>query len=465
MRRHTLTVFLAFIAVGLVFATPAVAGDDALREKVRQLEEKVEALSGQQSTQLEQAIEQYLDESSAWQAAAAGQGVEGVTLSADFTANTQGTIGAQNSSGEDLNRTVVTGFIDLKFDMKVTENLDFHIHLTANTADPVSNLEFLALSEGVPDLEAIEPATGAIQIPTPGFPTMLPGGTRTLSGFTDGIGVDGTQPVQPGSITVWQAYITYKVALGRSNLYTEMGSMDPRFRFLQNAFADDEKTQFVNNIFDDPAAMMWLTDASGRTPLGIYQWINFGDKEQFAVSWGWFNTPGQFFDKGQFMIQFGWTGEVKGRAMNVYLMGFIDNFYRDLSGDGSTGGGASWDWAVSEKIGVWARITVGSGDVNIVDYDAEVGVHFMNFSEARPDDTAGVAFAWIKANDSSVFAGGSPVPEDTELVFELYYRYTREDGKLQITPYFMYVSDPGGGEAVFGDDKLFILGLRVHVPF
>jgi hypothetical protein len=464
MRRHTLTVFLAFLAAGLVFATPAVAGDDALREKVRQLEEKVEALSGQQSTQLEQAIEQYLDESSAWQAAAAGQGVEGVTLSADFTANTQGTVSAKNTFGEDFNRTVVTGFIDLNFDMKVTENLDFHIHLTANTADPVNNLQFLADSE-IPSLEAIEPAPIAIQIPTPGFPTALPQGGRTLSGWTDGIGVDGTQPVQPGSITVWQAYVTYKVALGRSNLYTEFGSMDPRFRFLQNAYADDEKTQFVNNIFDDAAAMMWLTDASGRTPLGIYQWIAFGDKEQYTVSWGWFNTPGLFFSKGQFMAQFGWNGEVKGRALNIYLMGFIDNFFRDATGDGSSGGGFSLDWAASEKIGVWGRLTANGGDVNIVSMDAEVGVHFMNFSETRPDDTAGVAVGWLKASDSSVYTGGVALPEDTELVFELYYRYTREDGKLQITPYFMYVSNPGGGETVFGDDKLFILGLRVHVPF
>jgi hypothetical protein len=465
MRRHTLTVFLAFLAAGLVFATPAVAGDDALREKVRQLEEKVEALSGQQSTQLEQAIEQYLDESSAWQAAAAGTGVEGVTISADFTANTMGTVSAKNISGQDINRTVVTGFIDLKFDMKVTENLDFHIHLTANTADPVSNLEFLAYGEfEAPSLEAITPSNPALQIPTPGFPTMLPNGGRTLSGWTDGIGVDGTQPVQPGSITVWQAYITHKVALGRSNLYTELGSMDPRFRFLQNAFADDEKTQFVNNIFDDPAAMLWLTDASGRTPLGIYQWMNFGDKEQFTVSWGWFNTPGQFFDKGQFMIQFGWAGEVKGRAMNLYILGFLDNFYKDSTGDGSSGGGFSWDWAVSEKIGVWARLTATGGDVNVVSMDAEVGVHFMNFAEARPDDTAGFAFGWIKANDSSQLISNS-FTEDTELVLELYYRYTRQDGKLQITPYFMYVSNPGGGESFFGDDKLFILGLRVHVPF
>jgi carbohydrate-selective porin OprB len=57
------------------------------------------------------------------------------------------------------------------------------------------------------------------------------------------------------------------------------------------------------------------------------------------------------------------------------------------------------------------------------------------------------------------------LPEDTEFSLEVYYRYMAEDGKLQITPHLIFVSEPGGGQLVFGDDALFILGLRIHVPF
>ena len=83
MHRHTFTVFLAFLAAAFLIAPLAVADEEALREKVRQLEDKVEALSGQQSTQLEETIEQYLDDV---QAEFAQRDVQGpATLTGDQT--------------------------------------------------------------------------------------------------------------------------------------------------------------------------------------------------------------------------------------------------------------------------------------------------------------------------------------------------------------------------------------------
>jgi hypothetical protein len=43
------------------------------------------------------------------------------------------------------------------------------------------------------------------------------------------------------------------------------------------------------------------------------------------------------------------------------------------------------------------------------------------------------------------------------------------NGKIWVTPHLLFVSSPGGGEIVdggtFTDDALFILGVRMYVPF
>ena len=446
MYRHFSAMFLALLAAGLVFAvfaTPATAGDDdALREEVRQLREKIDALSAQKSTLLEQEIESYLDENSAWKGAQGGA-LAGVTISASFTAVTQASVGL-----DPFNRTVVNGDVDLDFDFQVTDNLDLFIYLTANEDSESNPSSFPGLFG--PDSHGVPPEA---------FPSI---GGSTFSGLTDGIGVNGTTPKDPGSITVREAGIHHSVPVGDNKLHWEMGTIDPRLRFLQNAFADNENTQFINNLFDDSPSVLWLTDSTGRTVFGWHMWISFGDNKQYTLNWGWFNTPGQWFNNGQGYVQFHWKGEVSGREMNIRVMGFIDEFFVDSSGDGSVGGGASWDWWVSDNIGVFVRFATNGDDVNSVELDVSGGVQLNGLLDSRPNDVIGIAVGVITAN-TTVLSG---IPEDTELTIEIYYKYVLEDGKLQITPHVMIITDPGGGLGEeFDDDILFILGIRIHVPF
>jgi hypothetical protein len=179
------------------------------------------------------------------------------------------------------------------------------------------------------------------------------------------------------------------------------------------------------------------------------------------VSYGWFNAPGRWFDHGQFYIQGAWKGEVSGRVMNVRVLGWIQDFFQDAQGDGSAGGGVSWDWWVTDRIGLWARIAINGGDVNPVEADYSFGVAWNGPFGRRPDDQLGAAFGIISANDT-VLVG---IPESTEVTLEIYYKLMLEGGKLQVTPHFMVVTDPGGGLAPWQDDVLFILGIRVYVPF
>ncbi len=443
MYRHTTT--FAALLTALVFIAPASAGEEAhLQKQVNELRQKIEALQSQTTVLLEEEVERYLTDTASVHGSQGADGLAGITIHARFTAVSQSTVGL-----DPANRSAVNGDVDLDFDFQVTDNLNLFIHLTANEGSSSSS----SSNGGFPSL------FGPVSTPGGSFPAIA--GT-TFAGATDAQGVNGSVPTDPGSITVYEAGIHHVLMLGDYKLHWEAGTIDPRRRFNQNAFADDENTQFIHNSFDDTAAHLWLTDAvAGRTVFGWHGWVSFGENEQFTVNWGWFNTPGQFFNSGQFLFQISWTGEVGGRELNFRLMLANDQFFQASAIEDSTFSyGISADWWASDSIGVFLRVVANGDDVNIVELDVSFGVVFQGLIGSRPDDTIGLGVGIISANTAVTSA-----PEDTEVTIELYYRYMMEDGKLQITPHLIIVSDPGGNASPWQDDLLVILGLRIHVPF
>ena len=429
MHRNGFLSALLLVALAVFAVSPVYAGDtDDLQAEVAKLRQQVEALSAQQQTQLEQEIDTYLDDHSAWQAAAAKEtGVEGVSITGRFTAVSQNTVGLDPS-----NRSIIAGDVDLDFWMQVTENLGLFIYLQGSSYN----------------------GTG------PNFPASLPTGV-TLGGRYDGIGVDGTVPVRMGQITIREAGIQWSTPTGSVVQNFEIGTLDPRLRFGQTAFGDDENTQFINNNFDDSPAISWLSDATGRIVYAFHHWVSFGGEKQFTLNWGYFNTPGRWWDRGQFMAQFSWKGEVSGREMNARVMVLYDRVFANTpTDDDDLQYGITWDWLVTDAIGLFARFAGNSADVNPVEMDLSIGAQWTGFMASRADDAIGLAFGYIKAN-KNVLVG---IPEDTEMTFELYWKLMLEDGKLQVTPHIMYVMDPGGGIGWI-DDSLVILGLRIYVPF
>ncbi len=457
---------LVLLAAGFLHAPRACAeGSEDLREAVAALSKQVDALKAQEATQLHAEIEAYLAKDLAYSGSQGGDGLKGVRISSRLTIVNQNTVGSCP-----YDRSVVTGDVDLDFDFKVTDNLDLFIYLTANTHDDsgfeadFGSDEHGAFGDSFYHMGDAR-LNGGGPIPVPGAASFYSsiGGT-TYSGLTDGIGVNGTQSVRPeeGYVLVREAGITHRVPVGDNWLHWQAGALDPRDRFLQNAFADNENTQFINNLFDDSPSIQWLSDATGRMYLGWYGWISFGDNQQYTVSWGWFNTPGQFFNNGQFYAQFGWKGQVNGREMNLRIMGTIDEYFVDSLRDGSAGGGVSWDWWVTDAIGLFVRIATNGGDVNPVELDASIGAQFNGLVGSRPDDKIGVAVGFISTNDLIIVP--SPTTEDTEVTIEVYYDFALEDGKMHVTPHLMYISNQGGTIG-WTKDYLVILGIRIHVPF
>jgi len=406
---------------------------------------------GLKAAQLEQDVTAYLAETKGWEGAQGGDTLKGVTLNADFIAVFQGTLGAGNGAND---IGVMDGNFDLNFDLQVSDQVSLFLKLTANNGGAGSFPGNFS--------------TGGIALPVGFF------GPATNAGLTDGIDVNGTVPTNPGSVTTNEAGCRIDSQLGSILLHQEMGEIDPRTRFLQNAFAQNNYKTFIHNSFADPASIQWITTAGGTTSLGWYMWIELGDQKQFTLSWGWFNLPGQWFNNGQFYLQFAWKGEVKGREMNLRFLLSTD-YYNSTDGAGPGSGAAvddtniligwSWDWWLTEKIGIFFTGGFNTQDVNPVDYDFQLGFVFQSMIQSRPDDSFGAGIVFTHLDTDVVGA----VPEETEFGFEVYYKLAMAGGKVWVTPHFIFLFDPGGGDIAnggsFSDDTLFILGVRMYVPF
>jgi hypothetical protein len=421
---------LAILAMGVL--SPAVLAEEiSLREDIAALRQRAEALEAQRQLLFEKEIDSYLTKTEAERGAQGADAWHQVSIHADIVSVFLATVGADPGDTHALH-----GVARLELDFTVTDNLDLFLNLEADSGGSFPG-----------EFGPIAGAAGA-----------------TLSGLHDGIGVDGTVSTAPGSIRVREAGITWAAPIAGQTLFVMAGKLDPRDHYAQNAFAQDPRTQFLNNLFDDPPALNWPTNAAGVNIFGLNAWMSFGADSQFRVDLGYFNPPGQWFSRGLFLAQFLWSTQLLQRETNLRVYGMLDTITVAETG----AFGLSWDWYATEKIGVFFRATVkdnqspNARETNQVESDWQGGAVFFGLIPGRPDDCLGVAVGYMKGPVTAMVPGGTP--ENNEMVIEIYYRYLHEDGKLQISPVVQIILDPGAG--AFADpNRLILLGVRVFVPF
>jgi hypothetical protein len=430
MNRKKTAHWLAMLVVGAICVTPALANDDeaSLQKQLDDLRSQVELMKAKQAQRVDDEVESYLDGNSSWTESQGDDAFKGITLGALFTGVNQNTLNLE--SGE--NRAVVSGQILLNLNFQVSDNLSIFSDLFANT-------------EGHLDEEF---------------------GTPTIAGAFDGIGVDSSSDVRPqGGVQIYEAGIRYAIPAGNQTVNMELGLLDPRTRFLTSAFTDDYRTQFLHNEFVDPSAVNWISNqSSAPTVLGAYFCMAFGANKNIIVRAGWFNEPGRWFDHGQLYLEIHWKGEIKGRAMNAKFMYLRDSYYKDVSlNDKSDNGwGFEWDWMATDNIGVYVILSGNTEDTNPTEFSWSVGGVWNGVGQSRPDDQVGLAFGMLTPN-SDILTDRGQAEDKTESVLEIYYKYMTENGKMQVTPHIMWINNPGAGN--WTDDSMWILGLRIHVPF
>jgi porin len=103
-------------------------------------------------------------------------------------------------------------------------------------------------------------------------------------------------------------------------------------------------------------------------------------------------------------------------------------------------------------VGAFARVALSPSDRNLIDFSAYAGVNFMGLWDKRPDDSFGLAAAFLQLSPGlreldreRAFFEKTAVPlRNYELVVELTYQAQIVAG-WTIQPDFQYIFHPGGG--------------------
>jgi hypothetical protein len=349
---------------------------------------------------------------------------------------------------------------------------DVEITLPAGQWDGVSGTALAALRFGQGAGAGLRPAfTGAVN----------------STAFEVG---DGSDPDASFAILA-QAYVQLDIPLPRDSADSQrharvtLGKMDVFGFFDGNAIADDEASQFLDNVFvhnplldsgGDIAA-----DAYGFAPGLVFEYV---DETDAAASWTWslgvFGAGNGANFSGSLRDPF-----VIAQAQTTRRWGLLPGSYRvyawssgqaeDYDGGRSRrrGVGLSIDQQLGEDLTVFGRWGHGSGGKRTFDRAITLGAQWTGNAWGRGGDALGLAWGRLRssrdfaADSAGIDADADGVPDfgyaasGAESIVELYYRWDLGGG-LQLTPDLQIIQRPGGdGKAA--DAR--VVGLRAAWAF
>ncbi len=264
-------------------------------------------------------------------------------------------------------------------------------------------------------------------------------------------------------IRLLEAYYSHEFFDGK--FIFAVGKTEPLVFIDANAFANDEACQFVGKPFvnnpvldseDEYAPMVaasfspveWLT----FTALGVStSRVNAPEERQKDVFDNIFDNPlvaGQVTYSPKF-------GELQGNY-SLYVWDALYD-HQKLTGEGSEDGwgvGISADQQVTEKLGLFARLAYSNEEVYEVDWFWSVGANLKGLVPCRENDELGLAVAGLKANDDLDESG-------TEIHAETYYRFFITE-HFAVSPDFQYVASPRGDR---DNDGVFAWMIRGEFSF
>lgn len=133
----------------------------------------------------------------------------------------------------------------------------------------------------------------------------------------------------------------------------------------------------------------------------------------------------------------------------------------------------------NRSLSLFARASAAASDRNPIDFYADAGATFKGLLDGRPQDVAGLAFAYgrispvaVASDRDKLALGGSPTPiRDFEATIELTYQISITD-QWRLQPDLQYVIHPGGHisnpmnpSGASAIPNAFVLGLRTVLKF
>ena len=369
-------------------------------------------------------------------------------LSGWLTAIAQGTIGSKDAAGEKNDASEGSLSMDIFYEAALNGSGLFLFHLdAARGGDGLSHIPALLAS-----------------------PNGNPTGTNADLEFDE------------DRIHVVEA--SYETTLGDGKWTLTFGHIDPTGYFDANAYANDERTQFLANGFVINPAIEWGGDPNFFGPGAR---LTFTPSDLMDVTFGVMEGDGDYrdmFSRPFMMAEVDLKPNLGGKE-GTYRIYYWENHlphYDDfltvnggtatapdpisgeevptgaLLGDKNTGFGISLDQVLTDNFGIWARLGMQDGDVSQFDRHVSAGVQIAGGAFGRPDDAAGVGLGMTMVSDAYKDALGF---SDNELYAEAYYNMLVKEG-FQVSPDIQYVSNPGGDGS---QDPFFVYGVRAGVMF
>ncbi len=333
---------------------------------------------------------------------------------------------------------------------------------------------------------------GAMELIPGGSVYMLAGGSwdegvsgRGYVGDYFGVSYDAYEDRVIDVYELW-----YEQALLDDKLRFRLGKIDLSGTFDNNAYANDETSQFLNTALVNTGNVPFLFPLNGhgaQVVIAPCDWFYFAagviDAHANAIETG-FRTAYHGADDFISVYEFGMTPvwEIPWGALpGAYRFGLWydpqpkEKFFNDLGGRLVTaplkrddvGFYASLDQAVwrenpeqaedEQGFGLFARYGYAHADVNEIEHFWSVGGQYRGLVPERDNDVLAFGAAQGMLSDRLVYTGMDP---NHETVLELYYSLELFPWMV-LTPDFQWILRPGGEN---GRDA-FVYGLRVQMAF
>ena len=270
-------------------------------------------------------------------------------------------------------------------------------------------------------------------------------------------------------LEAWYAH-TFKFSESNS-LQITGGIMDPAFYVNENVFANDEYTQFMNEVFVNARnAFLPAYDLGGAVVWKLGDWtfsglgMNVGENDE-GRDYNWFGAEIDYhletrLGEGNYRLlysgtsrEFAGPAETGAEDDTAVEQGDAVEVPGQTRLEHRSGWLLSFDQQLGAIVGAFLRLGWQAEDA-LVDYKAEYsgGFDFKGAAWGREQDNIGIGYAYLDGGNSNISRTNA---------FEAYYRFAFND-YLAITGDLQYMQDKYRGEE---DVDGWVYGVRAVVEF
>ena len=262
-----------------------------------------------------------------------------------------------------------------------------------------------------------------------------------------------------GVVSVTEAWFEHKFT---DKFAVTAGIIDPTQAVDNNAYANDETTQFIGSMFRNAANIDFSDNAFGIKATYETDTVDFA--AQYIDASDYKDITGNGFASAQVNFKPGFIDEMEG---NYRIFGWANtNDYAKLDGTGNGdeknyGFGLSLDQQFTDIFGAFARYSWNRGDVDngiSASHTWSLGLQ-ANVKGIGDEDVVAIAYGQVMPSDEYKDNVNSDAKSENHL--EVYYSWNVTD-YLSISPDFQMVENPFYNE---DDDTAYVGTIRMQISF